>query len=190
MVNFGPLTPEIYWRVWGTQANFNGFHVLAALLNAANGSGRQPNFAALNRKRHQYSAGRPSRWALAHILLLFVSGPFVRLWFKLEREKYHKWTRRRRSAGRAVWRRSEWSSSGPDGPDDCRRSSTWRTGRRRASERSRRRSRRRRIVVGGSRAAESPHHRGTAAPRTWTSTSLSTVATCFLSASQHQGIVE
>jgi len=30
-------------------------------------SGRQPNFVALNRGRHLYSAGRPSRWALAHI---------------------------------------------------------------------------------------------------------------------------
>jgi len=30
-------------------------------------SGRQPNFAALNRGRHLCLAGRPSRWALAHI---------------------------------------------------------------------------------------------------------------------------
>ena len=30
-------------------------------------SGRQPNFAALNRGRHLHSAGRPSGWALAHI---------------------------------------------------------------------------------------------------------------------------
>jgi len=30
-------------------------------------SGRQSNCAALNRGRHLYSAGRPSRWALAHI---------------------------------------------------------------------------------------------------------------------------
>jgi len=30
-------------------------------------SRRQPKFAALNRRRHLYSAGRPSRWALAHI---------------------------------------------------------------------------------------------------------------------------
>jgi len=30
-------------------------------------SGRQPNFAALNRGRHLYLAGRPSRWALARI---------------------------------------------------------------------------------------------------------------------------
>ena len=33
----------------------------------ASSSGRQPNFAALNRGRHLYSAGRPSRWALAHV---------------------------------------------------------------------------------------------------------------------------
>jgi len=32
MVNFGLLTAEICWRVWGTPANFNGFRVLAALL--------------------------------------------------------------------------------------------------------------------------------------------------------------
>jgi len=30
-------------------------------------SGRQPNFTPLNRGRHLYSAGRPSRWALADI---------------------------------------------------------------------------------------------------------------------------
>jgi len=34
-------------------------------------SGRQPNFAALNRGRHLYSAGRPSCWAFAHILVQF-----------------------------------------------------------------------------------------------------------------------
>ena len=33
MVNFGLLTAEICWRVWGTSANFNGFRVLAALLH-------------------------------------------------------------------------------------------------------------------------------------------------------------
>ena len=30
---------------------------------------RQPNFAVLNRGGHLYSAGRPSRWALGHILV-------------------------------------------------------------------------------------------------------------------------
>ena len=63
MVNFGLLTAEICWRVWGTPGNFNGFRVLAW----HSSSGRQPNFAALNRGRHLYPAGRPSRWALAHI---------------------------------------------------------------------------------------------------------------------------
>jgi len=29
--------------------------------------GRQPDFAVLNRGRHLYSVGRPSRWTLAHI---------------------------------------------------------------------------------------------------------------------------
>jgi len=33
MVNFGPLAAEIGPVVWGTPANFNGFHVLAALLH-------------------------------------------------------------------------------------------------------------------------------------------------------------
>ena len=33
MVNFGLLTAEICWRVWGTPTNFNGFCVLAALLH-------------------------------------------------------------------------------------------------------------------------------------------------------------
>jgi len=33
MVNFGLLTAEICWWVWGTPANFNGFCILAALLH-------------------------------------------------------------------------------------------------------------------------------------------------------------
>ena len=32
MVNFGLLTAEICWRVWGTPGNFNGFRILATLL--------------------------------------------------------------------------------------------------------------------------------------------------------------
>ena len=64
MVNFVLLTAEICWRVWGTPANFNEFRVLAALLH---GSGHQPNFVALDRGLHLYSAGLPSRSALAHI---------------------------------------------------------------------------------------------------------------------------
>jgi len=60
MVNFGLLTAEICCRVWGTPANFNGFRVLAVTARHS---------AALNRGRHLYSTGRPSRWALAHILV-------------------------------------------------------------------------------------------------------------------------
>jgi len=71
MVNFGPLAAEISSGVWRTPANFNGFRVLAlgSVTTRHSSSGRQPNFAALNRGRHMYSAGRPSRWALAHILV-------------------------------------------------------------------------------------------------------------------------
>jgi len=32
MMNFGPLVAEIGLAVWGTPANFNGFRILAALL--------------------------------------------------------------------------------------------------------------------------------------------------------------
>jgi len=35
MVNFGPLAAEIVSLVWGNPANFNGFGVLAALLDGA-----------------------------------------------------------------------------------------------------------------------------------------------------------
>jgi len=96
MANFSPLTAEIGLPVWGTPANFNGFRVLAALLhvtpvvlptsqlssgwhhiareaydnNNNPSSGRQPIFAALNREHHLYSAGRPWRLALAHILVI------------------------------------------------------------------------------------------------------------------------
>jgi len=69
MVNFGPLAAENVSLVWGTPANFNGFLVLASLYCTALTSGRQPDFAALNRGRHLYSAGRPSRWVLTHILV-------------------------------------------------------------------------------------------------------------------------
>jgi len=35
MVNFGPLAAEIGLPVWGTPAHFNGFRILAALLQGA-----------------------------------------------------------------------------------------------------------------------------------------------------------
>jgi len=50
----------------------------------ASSSGRQPNFAALNRGRHLCSAGRPSRWALAHIssFLFFIPCVYLVLWYR------------------------------------------------------------------------------------------------------------
>ena len=69
MVNYGPLTAEIGSGVWGTPANFNGVSRLGSVTAPHSSSGRQPNFAALNRGSHLHSAGGPSRWALAHILV-------------------------------------------------------------------------------------------------------------------------
>ena len=66
MVNFGLLAAEIVSLVWDTPGNFNGFRVLAALLHGTLVVGVSQT-AALNRRRHLYWAGRPSRWALAHI---------------------------------------------------------------------------------------------------------------------------
>ena len=64
MVNFG--RPTSGWDRFvslGHPANFDGFRVLTALLHSQT--------AALNRGRHLYLAGRPSRWALAHISSCF-----------------------------------------------------------------------------------------------------------------------
>jgi len=67
MVNIGPLMADICWQVWGTPANFSRFRVLAALLHGTLVVGVSQT-AALNRGRHLYLPGRPSRWALAHVL--------------------------------------------------------------------------------------------------------------------------
>jgi len=67
IVNVGLLTAEICWRVWGTPCKFQRLSRLGSVTARHSSSGRQPNFAALNRGRHLYLAGRTSRWALAHI---------------------------------------------------------------------------------------------------------------------------
>jgi len=51
----------------GTRCKFQQFSRLGSVTARHCSSGRQPNFPALNWGRHLYSAGRPSRWALAHI---------------------------------------------------------------------------------------------------------------------------
>jgi len=71
MVNFGPLAAEIGSVVWGTPMHkCQRVSRLGSVTARHYSSGCQPNFAALNRGRHLYSAGRPSRWALAHILVV------------------------------------------------------------------------------------------------------------------------
>ena len=56
----------------GPHSSLNRFRVLTPLLHGTPvlSIGRQPNFAALNTGRHLYSAGRPSRWTSAHILVM------------------------------------------------------------------------------------------------------------------------
>jgi len=76
MVNFGPLAAEIVSLVSGTPGNFNGFRILAALLHSTLVVGVSKT-AAFNRGRHLYSAGRPSRWALAHISRFLRYSPTV-----------------------------------------------------------------------------------------------------------------
>ena len=65
----GPLAAEIRPVVWGHPSKFQRASRLGSVTARHSSSGRQPNFAALNRGRHLCSTGRPSRWALVHILL-------------------------------------------------------------------------------------------------------------------------
>jgi len=71
-LQYGELRPTNGWdrlAGLGTQSYFNGYRVLTALLHGSQVVGVSQT-AALNRGRHLCSARRPSRWALAHILLL------------------------------------------------------------------------------------------------------------------------
>ena len=71
MMNFGPLVAGILSLVWGIQVISTVFASWQRYCTASS-SGRQSHFAALDRGRHLCSAGRPSRWALAHILVTIV----------------------------------------------------------------------------------------------------------------------
>jgi len=64
MVNFGLLAASL-----GHPSYFQRLPRLGSVTARQSSSERHPNFAALNRGRHLCSAGRPSRWALAHILV-------------------------------------------------------------------------------------------------------------------------
>jgi len=67
---YGELRPTNGWDRFGSLGHPSYFQRLLRLgsVTARQSSSEcQPNFAALNRGRHLCSAGRPSRWALAHI---------------------------------------------------------------------------------------------------------------------------
>ena len=67
---YGELRPTSGWdplASLGHPCKFQRVSRLCSVTAWHSSSGRQPNFAALNRGRHLYSAGRPSRCALAHI---------------------------------------------------------------------------------------------------------------------------
>ena len=71
---YGGLRPTNGWNPFGSLGHpckFQRVSSLGSVTSRHFSSGRQPNFAALNRGRHPYSAGRPSHWALAHILVVY-----------------------------------------------------------------------------------------------------------------------
>ena len=73
MVNF-ELRPTSGWDRFVTLGHpytFQRVSRLGSVIARQCSSGHQPNFAAMNRGRHLCLAGRPSRWALAHISSLF-----------------------------------------------------------------------------------------------------------------------
>jgi len=70
---YGELRTTNGWDRFESLGHPSKFKWVSCLGNVTarhSSSGRQPNFAALNRWRHLYSAGRPSRWA--HILVLYM----------------------------------------------------------------------------------------------------------------------
>ena len=58
MLNFGPLAAEILSLLLGHPRYFQRVSRLGSVIARHSSSGRQPNFAALNRGHHLYSAGR------------------------------------------------------------------------------------------------------------------------------------
>jgi len=70
---YGELRPTSGWDLLaslGHPSKFQRVSRLGTVTARHLRSGRQPKFAVLNRGCHLYSAGRPSRWALAHVLVM------------------------------------------------------------------------------------------------------------------------
>ena len=74
-LQYGELRPTSGWDRFvslGHPCKFQRLSHLGCVTARYSSSGRQPNFAVLNRGCHLYLTGRPSRWASAHILVLHV----------------------------------------------------------------------------------------------------------------------
>jgi len=69
MVHLRPTNGWDLLASLGHPCKFQRLSRLGSITAWHSSSGRQPNFAALNRGCHLYLAGRPSRWAFAHILV-------------------------------------------------------------------------------------------------------------------------
>ena len=72
---YGALRPTTGWYRFvslGHPSKFQRVSRLGSVTARHSTSGRQPNFAVLNRGRHLYSTGRPSRWALADIVVIIL----------------------------------------------------------------------------------------------------------------------
>ena len=102
VVRTPPHVLIIWWTYWPTNGwdllaslghpfKFQRLSCLGSVTARHSSSGCQPNFATLNRGRHPYLAGRPSRWALAHILVCG-SSYFLKLMlvFMMQRLSLHK----------------------------------------------------------------------------------------------------
>jgi len=73
---YDELRPTSGWDLFVSLEHPCKFQLVSCLGSVTarhSSSGRQPNFTALNRGRHLCSAGRPSHWALAHILVHIVN---------------------------------------------------------------------------------------------------------------------
>jgi len=72
---YGKLRPTGSWDwsgSWSTPANFNGFHILAALLHGSQVVSVSQTLRHWTEGATYCSAGRPSRWALSHISSLII----------------------------------------------------------------------------------------------------------------------
>jgi len=86
MANFSPLTTDRFTSLCHP-GKFQQVSRLGSITarHSISGSGRQRNFVAVNRGHHLYSAGRPSCWTLAHILVC----KYIKLGIKHEQNRVH-----------------------------------------------------------------------------------------------------